>query len=528
MREMTSVSGWAVPGYTEVKELGQGGAGRVVLATHDLTGTNVAIKYVADAMVRDPSFMGDFRSEAEVLATVESDHITRLYEYLESGEHAAIVMELVDGVSLRALIREQGPLEPESALTVLKGSLRGLATAHRRHIVHRDFKPANVLVDTAGKSKLADFGLATRTGRVGVLAGTPSYMAPEQWAGAPATPPTDVYAATATFFECLTGGPPFRIQGIPDILRLQHENPDVPVELAPAPVRGLLQWGLAKDPRQRPRNATEFLRELEGVAGAAYGPDWERRGRQKLARRVALLAFLLPNPPVKPSTTVARARTRLGTPVMTLVGLAIVVAALLIGNVALADAGGSVNPPVDAAIALPPTVVTGAPTISPSPPPAPSPSPSPRATPTPTHSKTVKPPKTPKPSPSTSAPAPTPTIQVVALQSDVVVGSCKCQLIEWGVTIRATGSGAATLHVAAAWQSPTGAPPGKPAATWNLPFQVTQPSTTWPETEQRSADLNSICQGRSGQVIVSASVTVGTTTAKTAQSTSVDCPQIIG
>src|SRR5215831_5049679 len=114
---------WTVPGYTEIRELGKGGAGRVVLASHDPTGTMVAIKYVTDDLTGDGSFMGDFRTEAEILAQLESPHITRLYEYLESdGGHAAIVMELVDGVSLRNLIREQGPLEPESALVVLKGS----------------------------------------------------------------------------------------------------------------------------------------------------------------------------------------------------------------------------------------------------------------------------------------------------------------------------------------------------------------------------------------------------------------------
>jgi eukaryotic-like serine/threonine-protein kinase len=533
--EVGAMTGWAVPGYTELKELGKGGAGRVVLARHDLTGVNVAIKYVAEDLLRETSFMGDFRSEAEVLAAVESPHITRLYEYLESGEHAAIVMELVDGISLRALIREQGPLEPESALTVLKGSLQGLATAHRRRIVHRDFKPANVLVDTDGHSKLADFGLATRTGRVGVLAGTPSYMAPEQWAGAPAAPQTDIYAATATFFECLTGGPPFRVQGIPDVLRLQHEGPDVPVERAPQPVRGLLRWGLAPDPKTRPRDAMEFLRELEKVAGAAYGPDWERRGWQKLARRVALLALLLPNPPVRPPTTVSFAWTRLGRPAMALVAMVVLAGFILAGTVALADSGGSGGSggaPVDAAVFLPPTVVGGSPAAAPTPSLSPSASPTPSPTPsaTPTHpkpGKTTKP-STPSPSPSTSAP--TPTIGALVIQSDVVSGSCTggtCTLIEWAATIRASGSGSAALHVRLYPVSAAGVRSAKPSAGWDIPFDVTDPSMTWPESSDRSAEIYAACQ-QQYQVAVEATVTVGTSVVKSAAAKPVDCPQVIG
>jgi serine/threonine-protein kinase len=105
-------------------------------------------------------------------------------------------MELVDGVSLHEMITRQGPTGPQSALAVLKGSLLGLAAAHALGIVHRDYKPENVLVDGAGHSKLTDFGVAARAGEA-ASGGTPLYMAPEQWAGAPASPATDIYAATA-------------------------------------------------------------------------------------------------------------------------------------------------------------------------------------------------------------------------------------------------------------------------------------------------------------------------------------------
>jgi len=285
---------WTVPGYVEIKDLGRGASGRVVLAEHEASGTKVAIKYLADHLTGDPDFAEAFRAEARILSEVEDPQIARLYEYVESGEGAAIVMELVDGVALRAILREHGPTEPQSALVVLKGSLLGLAAAHGRSIVHRDYKPENVLVNQEGQSKLADFGIAARTGLKGAHAGTPSYMAPEQWAGAPASPSTDIYAATATFFECLVGHPPYRSPGDVFGLRSKHEQEPIPVDQVPEAVRGLVRRGLAKKPDQRPRDAATFLVELEAVAGAGYGPEWEEEGRGALARRAALLLLLFP------------------------------------------------------------------------------------------------------------------------------------------------------------------------------------------------------------------------------------------
>ena len=204
------VAGWDVPGYTGLKALGSGGFGDVVLARHDGSGTMVAIKYLRRELLADARFAEMFRGEAAVLASVDDPNVVRLYEYVESPSGAAIVMELVDGVSLRQILKRQGGTTPEAALVVLQGSLLGLAAAHERGVVHRDYKPDNVLVDGDGASKLTDFGIAARAGDRPIPAGTLAYAPPEQFAGAPASPAGDVYAATATFFECLTGRPPFR------------------------------------------------------------------------------------------------------------------------------------------------------------------------------------------------------------------------------------------------------------------------------------------------------------------------------
>ncbi|MFF6781219.1 protein kinase [Streptomyces sp. NPDC012510] len=299
---------WALPGYTESFELGSGASGRVVLAVHEETGVPVAVKYLSESLRTRPGFVHDFRAEARLLGGLESPYVAGLYEYVESPDGAAIVMELVDGVSLRALLRQEGPLDPEAALVLLKGSLLGLADAHHVGVVHRDYKPENVLVAPDGTSKLVDFGIAVDAGVQAGVAGTPSYMAPEQWTGAPASPAADVYAATATFFECLTGHKPYAADNLA-ALALQHVDAPVPAEETPEPVRELVRRGLAKDPEERPAQAEAFVRELEAAADAAYGPDWEERGRGRLAALVALLPLLLPSARGGPRTTTDTART---------------------------------------------------------------------------------------------------------------------------------------------------------------------------------------------------------------------------
>ncbi len=284
---------WRVPGFTEVAELGRGGGGAVVRAVHDDSGTEVAIKYLGDDLLGDPAFREAFRAEARLLADLGSPHVVGLLEYVETEHGAAIVMELVDGASLRRTLAEHGPTAPESALTVLKGSLLGLAAAHAVDVVHRDYKPENVLVGTDGRSRLVDFGVAGRSGVGGDGSGTPAYMAPEQWAGAADSPRGDIYAATATFVECVTGVPPYVAPDL-NTLRDLHEHAPVPDADVPEPLRVLVHAGLAKEPALRPPNAAAFLDELERVAAAGYGEDWEDRGHDAMARRIALLALLLP------------------------------------------------------------------------------------------------------------------------------------------------------------------------------------------------------------------------------------------
>ncbi|REE95881.1 serine/threonine-protein kinase [Thermomonospora umbrina] len=283
---------WRLPGFVELRELGSGAQGRVVLARDEDGGRFVAIKYLASERLGDERALERFRSEARTLAQVVNPHVARLHRLVEAPEGAAIVMEAVDGVSLRALLDRYLPMSPESALVVLKGSLLGLAAAHAVGVVHRDYKPANVVVQADGLSKLIDFGVAGLAGSQSG-SGTPVYMAPEQWEGGPATPATDVYAATCVFFECVTGRRPYTAGNALALMR-QHLHDPVPSGAVPEPVRPLVAHGMAKDPTARPPGAEAFVAELEAVAGRAYGSDWESRGWGALGVATAAVAMLFP------------------------------------------------------------------------------------------------------------------------------------------------------------------------------------------------------------------------------------------
>jgi eukaryotic-like serine/threonine-protein kinase len=284
------VADWTVPGYTQLTVLGEGGFGRVVLARHDASARVVAIKYLHSA---DEHSRAQFRHEAAILHRVVSPHVARLYEFVETPAGAAIVMEAVPGVSLKAILDQHTVLTPEAALAILKGSLLGLAAAHDAGTVHRDYKPGNVLVQPNNQSKLVDFGIALLSGHSGHSGGTPAYMAPEQWQGAPATPATDVYAATCVFFLCITGFRPFP-ESDTERLRQAHQFAPPPVQHVPPPVQALVARGMAKDVTARPASAAAFVRELEAAAVKGYGKDWEAKGWQRLAGYAGMLLAASP------------------------------------------------------------------------------------------------------------------------------------------------------------------------------------------------------------------------------------------
>ncbi|MBT2234156.1 serine/threonine-protein kinase [Nonomuraea sp. NEAU-A123] len=293
-RETAALWGFAlVPGYREVRQLGAGHTGRVFLATYQATGAYVAIKYLNATLRRDTEFMERFRVDTPSLVELDDPNVVQLYEYVETSTRAAVVMELVDGVSLRTILAEHGRTSPEAALAVLKSTLSALAAAHEKGVPHRDVKPENVLVQADGTSKLTDFGVVVHAEEPGVPAGSPPYMSPELWTQGEAGPSADLYAAACLLFETVKGRPPYKAEDVPS-LRDKHLVEPVPLEVAPDSLRDLLRRGLAKDPAVRYASALQFAAEVEEDAVAGYGPDWEKRGRRHLGELATLLALRFP------------------------------------------------------------------------------------------------------------------------------------------------------------------------------------------------------------------------------------------
>ncbi|MEV4116599.1 protein kinase [Nonomuraea sp. NPDC049695] len=443
-----------VPGYTEIRELGHGGTGRVMLAVRDSDGESVAIKHLSEPLRADEEFVGRFRAEAEVIREIDSPHTARLLEYVEGEDDAVIVMELVDGVTLRRLLEHEGATGPEAALVVLKGALLGLAEAHQRGVVHRDFKPENVIITQDGESKLVDFGVAAHFGETASLVGTPSYMAPEQWEDAPAGPATDVYAATLVFYECLTGHRAFHGENVA-ALAYQHQHVPPPLEDVDEPLRPLLEHGLAKDPAGRPGSAEVFLTELEEVALATYGEEWDQRGRAGLGALAVPLAALLP----RAESAAAESTTSVFKTTLTPAGKFVVTGGLVLATAAAVTSAFVIwadAPEPGPGVALPPGTSSPAGTRVPaSPTSAPPTSAAPTsADPTPSESVTATPPVTYVGEPST-----VPTVPPV---------------------VRPTGGGPRTEPPAPTRQ-PTGRPTTREPTASNRP--TARPTTRPPTSE---------------------------------------------
>jgi eukaryotic-like serine/threonine-protein kinase len=255
-----------------------GGVGEVWRATDLVLARPVAVKFLRPEYAQHRETLARFRAEARHASSLSHPGIAQVYDYSEAGaESPYLVMELVDGPSLSEVLAA-GPLEPAFAMDALAQSAAGLQAAHAAGLVHRDVKPANLLVGPAGQIKITDFGIAYAAGsapitRTGTLIGTPAYLAPERTSGGPASPASDLYSLGVVGYECLTGAPPF--SGLPAEVAAAHRNralPPLPPTVPPE-VAELISELTARDPAARPATAGEVAWRAgqlrDAVAGSA-------------------------------------------------------------------------------------------------------------------------------------------------------------------------------------------------------------------------------------------------------------------
>ncbi|GAC1400374.1 MAG: hypothetical protein NVSMB56_15450 [Pyrinomonadaceae bacterium] len=272
--------------YELTGRLGEGGMGAVYRARRVHIGDEVAVKVLHPKFVDDESSMERFRREARAAAQLHHRNVVTIHDYGEARNEtdapAYIVMELVDGVSLRDILRKQGKLPAAQAVKLMRDICAGVAAAHRHGIVHRDLKPDNVIVtddpDTEGEKtvKVVDFGIAKLRDKtneatltqVGMVVGTPFYMSPEQCRGEHLDARADVYSLAAMFYEMLAGQPPFVAPNVTGVVakHLTEDPPPLPPEInAPPALQNFIRRALSKDPNSRPADAAAFAREMQSA-----------------------------------------------------------------------------------------------------------------------------------------------------------------------------------------------------------------------------------------------------------------------
>ncbi|MEX2100452.1 MAG: Stk1 family PASTA domain-containing Ser/Thr kinase [Acidimicrobiia bacterium] len=318
-------------------EIGRGGMAEVFLARDRLLDRDVAVKVLAPGFATDPTFVARFRREAQAAASLNHPNIVAVYDWGEDGDNYFIVMEYIAGRTLRDVLRTYERLPAMEAARIAAEIADALSFAHRNGVVHRDVKPGNVLLTTAGQVKVADFGIAraersddlTKTGSV---MGTATYFSPEQAQGLELDGRADVYALGVVLYEMLTGVAPFIADNPVSVaykhvreppVPPSHVNPDVPDAMD-----RIVLTAMAKDPNRRYQSAADLRADLlrfERGRPLVLGPNLPSRDAETAT--VAAVPFTQAAP--RPAAPQPARRRRWGAVVT--VGIAFALLLALIG-----------------------------------------------------------------------------------------------------------------------------------------------------------------------------------------------------
>jgi tRNA A-37 threonylcarbamoyl transferase component Bud32 len=253
--------------YRIVGRLGKGGMGEVYRADDLKIGQQVALKFLPAEVDRDPARLTQLHTEVRMARQVSHPNVCRVYDIDEEDGHTFLSMEYVDGEDLASLLKRIGRFSEDRAVEIAGQICAGLAAAHQRGVIHRDFKPANVMIDGVGHVRITDFGLAGVSGEM-LRAGTPAYMAPEQLAGAEVTARSDLYAVGLVLYEIFTGRRAIEANNLAELI---HRREQVGITPPSAIVRDLspqiesaIMRCLSPDPADRPASALAVRASLPG------------------------------------------------------------------------------------------------------------------------------------------------------------------------------------------------------------------------------------------------------------------------
>lgn len=260
----------------------------------------VALKVMDSRYAGDSQFLTRFQLEARAVAKLKDPGLVAVYDQGLDAASPFLVMELIEGGTLRELLRERGPMPPHAAAAVLRPVLSGLAVAHRAGLVHRDVKPENVLISDDGEVKLVDFGLVRALAEAGitstsVILGTAAYLSPEQVSSGQTGPRSDVYAVGILAYELLTGATPFTGDN-PLTVAYARMDQDVPppssaISGVPPQFDEFIGRATSRDPDQRYADAAAMRDELDAVAGELNLPKFRVPAPTNSAQHAAATAF---------------------------------------------------------------------------------------------------------------------------------------------------------------------------------------------------------------------------------------------
>ncbi len=262
--------GETILGYKVIKKLGQGGMGTVYMAYDTRLERHIALKVLNPELNKDKVFLSRFQSEAKLLAKLNHQNITILYNLIEHKDRWIMVMEYVDGVSVEQyLCKKPDGLKQNLVIKIVKEVLTGLHYAHSKGIIHRDIKPGNIMIDSKGKVKLMDFGIAInkdskRHTKVGNIVGSIEYIAPELIKGAEPSAQTDIYSLGIVMYEMLEGKVPFASTNDYEIMDSHlHTKPPKITKQIDSSVLKIVNKALNKKPKRRYLSAQEFYHAFD-------------------------------------------------------------------------------------------------------------------------------------------------------------------------------------------------------------------------------------------------------------------------